>query len=225
MGALESIKSAIQAIGVDIKSLTNGKQDKLTFDATPTSSSSNPVTSAGIAAAIAAATAVQRGAGMPNGVVTPPALGSLYVDTNATCGAILWFATGTTSTSWSVLCGDTGWRNITALQTDVTVTSGRLHVRRINETVWLFWESFTFSGSYGARIKIPSGFTPDRKAIYLGQLNATRGSTATTLRVLADGANGLNPFDISSTALDVKDTTQHLTPDAWPTSAPGTPTS
>lgn len=55
-----------------------------------------------------------RGSGMPEGVVTASP-GTYYTDTALTNGAIRWVkASGTGTTGWKVVYGDTGWRNITA---------------------------------------------------------------------------------------------------------------
>lgn len=83
------------------------------------------------------------GTGFPNGVVSAP-VGSTYIDTAATNGAIEWKkATGTGNTGWVVSVGDTGWRNIASLiylpdyysvaNTDVSY----LRIRRFSNTVHL----------------------------------------------------------------------------------------
>lgn len=52
------------------------------------------------------------GTGFPEGVVTAP-VGTEYVDTAATNGAIKWIkASGTGNTGWKVLYGDTGFRSL-----------------------------------------------------------------------------------------------------------------
>lgn len=56
-----------------------------------------------------------RGVGFPQGVVSAP-VGSTYIDTNATNGAIEWKkATGSSTTGWVVSVGDTGWRDVLPL--------------------------------------------------------------------------------------------------------------
>lgn len=65
-----TVKFKVRRFGAtseDIKTALNAKQDKLTFDTTPTEGSTNPVTSEGIAAAIAG---VQ--AGVVDGDVSNP---------------------------------------------------------------------------------------------------------------------------------------------------------
>jgi len=46
------ISELTTAVSQDLEELDNSKQDKLTFDTTPTSGSTNPVTSGGVAKAI-----------------------------------------------------------------------------------------------------------------------------------------------------------------------------
>ena len=48
-----------------------------------------------------------RGTGSPVGVITPSSAGVQYVDLAATNGALLWISTGTTSSAWKVVDGDT----------------------------------------------------------------------------------------------------------------------
>src|SRR5690349_4343990 len=55
------------------------------------------------------------GTGSPENVVTAT-IGTEYIDTTATNGAIKWIkVTGSGNTGWKVLYGDTGWRDIRSL--------------------------------------------------------------------------------------------------------------
>lgn len=73
-----------------------------------------------------------HGTGMPNGKVTAP-VGTTYVDTAATNGALKWIKrTGTDNQGWEVLTGDTGWRTLTI---DSKLGNSYLKVRRKNDTV------------------------------------------------------------------------------------------
>ena len=73
-----------------------------------------------------------HGTGMPNGKVTAP-VGTTYVDTNATNGALKWIKrSGTGNQGWEVLTGDTGWRNLNIVS---KLGSSYLKVRRKNDTV------------------------------------------------------------------------------------------
>lgn len=73
-----------------------------------------------------------HGQGMPNGKVEAP-VGTTYVDTNATNGALKWIKrTGTNNQGWEVLTGDTGWRT---LNINSKLGSSYLKIRRKNDTV------------------------------------------------------------------------------------------
>ena len=80
-----------------------------------------------------------RGTGSPYGTVTPPAVGTYYTDTAGTMGAWRWIATGTTSASWVVQHGDTGWRDISSLLINEWVASttyGAPCLRRIGSIIY-----------------------------------------------------------------------------------------
>lgn len=73
-----------------------------------------------------------HGTGMPNGKVDAP-VGTTYVDTAATNGALKWIKrTGTNNQGWEVLTGDTGWRTLTIAS---KLGASYLKVRRKNDTV------------------------------------------------------------------------------------------
>lgn len=73
-----------------------------------------------------------HGTGMPNGNVAAP-VGTTYVDTVATNGALKWIKrTGTDNQGWEVLTGDTGWRTLTIYS---KLGNSYLKVRRKNDTV------------------------------------------------------------------------------------------
>lgn len=73
-----------------------------------------------------------HGTGMPNGKVVAP-VGTTYVDTNATNGALKWIKrTGDNNQGWEVLTGDTGWRT---LNIQSKLGNSFLKVRRKNDTV------------------------------------------------------------------------------------------
>jgi len=73
-----------------------------------------------------------HGTGMPNGKVEAP-VGTTYVDTNATNGALKWIKrSGTGNQGWEVLTGDTGWRTLNIRS---KLGSSFLKVRRKNDTV------------------------------------------------------------------------------------------
>lgn len=73
-----------------------------------------------------------HGIGMPNGKVEAP-VGTTYVDTNATNGALKWIKrTGTNNQGWEVLTGDTGWRTLNIYS---KLGASYLKIRRKNDTV------------------------------------------------------------------------------------------
>lgn len=73
-----------------------------------------------------------HGTGMPNGKVTAP-VGTTYVDTNATNGALKWIKrSGADNQGWEVLTGDTGWRTLNIVS---KLGASYLKVRRKNDTV------------------------------------------------------------------------------------------
>lgn len=73
-----------------------------------------------------------HGQGMPNGKVVAP-VGTTYVDTNATNGALKWIKrTGNHNQGWEVLTGDTGWRTLNIVS---KLGASYLKVRRKNDTV------------------------------------------------------------------------------------------
>ena len=73
-----------------------------------------------------------HGTGMPNGKFIAP-VGTTYVDTNATNGALKWIKrTGNNNQGWEVLTGDTGWRT---LNIQSKLGASYLKVRRKNDTV------------------------------------------------------------------------------------------
>ena len=73
-----------------------------------------------------------HGTGMPNGVVTAE-IGTTYVDTNNTNGALKWIkTTNGGNTGWRVFTGDTGWRTLPLVNKR---GNARLQVRRINDEI------------------------------------------------------------------------------------------
>lgn len=77
------------------------------------------------------------GTGQPNGVISAPP-GSTYTDTAVTCGAVKWIKMwGTGNTGWTVLYGDTGWRDIKTLLDPFWDRTSNLQLRRINRVVYL----------------------------------------------------------------------------------------
>lgn len=79
-----------------------------------------------------------HGTGMPNGKVTAP-VGTTYVDTAATNGALKWIKRSRTDNQgWEVLTGDTGWRTLNIVS---KLGNSYLKIRRKNDTI-----SYQFGG-------------------------------------------------------------------------------
>ena len=75
--------------------------------------------------------------GQPNGRIAAPP-GSTYTDTAVTCGAAKWVKMwGTGNTGWTVLYGDTGWRDIKTLLDPFWDSTSNIQLRRIGRTVYL----------------------------------------------------------------------------------------
>lgn len=73
-----------------------------------------------------------HGTGMPNGVVEAP-IGTTYVDTNKTNGALKWIkTTNGGNTGWKVFTGDTGWYTLPLRNKR---GNARLQIRRINDEI------------------------------------------------------------------------------------------
>ena len=79
-----------------------------------------------------------RGTGMPNGVVEAP-IGTTYIDTAKTNGALKWIKTTDGGTiGWKVAEGDTGW--VLGWQADKGDNKNRMYFRRKNDVVHVKFE-------------------------------------------------------------------------------------
>lgn len=114
------------------------------------------------------------GTGSPQGVVSAP-VGTEYVDTAATLGAVKWIkASGTGSTGWRVLYGDTGWRDVRADFLSLSKATGgvhRLRVRREGSRVWVaaYVTGDLPQGTWTATGLLPLGMRPDTTANAAGE--------------------------------------------------------
>lgn len=101
-----------------------------------------------------------RGSGFPEGVVTAP-IGSRYIDTAATNGAVEWIkASGSGNTGWEVVYGDTGWRDISTLQTNGW-TSTQMRVRRNGENIYFWFLALVATAATADTVlTLPDGFKP-----------------------------------------------------------------
>lgn len=115
-----------------------------------------------------------EGTGFPEGVVTAP-VGSRYIDTAATNGAIEWIkSSGTGNTGWKVVCGDTGNRAVMTWDSAGVITgtnyfgsgitvapgvAGGLYVQRRGDVVTLRLSAVHFTTASGGYLTgLPAGF-------------------------------------------------------------------
>lgn len=180
------------------------------------------------------------GTGFPEGVVTAP-VGSIYIDTAITNGASSWVKkSGTGSTGWQVLEGDTGWRDIRELlnvdwRMPATTVTRFLKIRRINNIVYIqgnvSWQVETPLSPGTTRLSlftIPSGFTVPQPYFVPG--TAWRNTTGVVGRV-GTGQGGPQEYDVvfsGYTGVGAWSTTDSLslqstyaTLAAWPSVLPG----
>lgn len=111
-----------------------------------------------------------KGTGSPEGAIAAP-VGSRYVDTAATNGAIEWIkATGAGNTGWKVMYGDTGWRNISASL--MNGWTGTVMLRRYNDGVEL--NLFNLAVGTGTQLlSIPLGFRAIKNSNFLLRASTT----------------------------------------------------
>lgn len=185
-----------------------------------------------------------HGTGMPNGKVTAP-VGTNYVDTAATNGALKWIKrTGTNNQGWEVLTGDTGWRTL-----DIVSKLGNsyLKVRRKNDTVmYQFgglqwgWFGIVRRGGPGYSIQpsdrernvfilglhqVPQGFRSEFSLI--GGIYNDKGTPYGTWYLGGPGDGNMIRFQFTDpvpTDRDIADirvsSIMYLTNDPWPTRLP-----
>ena len=165
---------------------------------------------------------VWRGSGPPEGNITAP-VGTEYVDTAATNGAVKWVkASGTGNTGWRVTFGDTGRRRIASGFR--SGWSGHFDIRRVGAVVSIGSRDLSYtavSGDERPIYDLPAGFRSQSEVTFAGR--ASDGAPA-LLRVLNYGTYALYassppPVGESNWRLMVA----YLTGDPWPTSLPGTP--
>jgi len=97
-----------------------------------------------------------HGQGFPNGKVSAP-VGTTYVDTNVTNGALKWIKRqGTDKQGWEVLTGDTGWRKLRAYS---VLGNSAIHVRRINNQITYKFDGLQW-GWFGILRRNGAGYVP-----------------------------------------------------------------
>ena len=170
---------------------------------------------------------IMSGTGSPEGVVTAP-VGSEWIDTAATTGAVKWIkATGSGNTGWVVERGDTGIRDLSAvaLSNSWAWASSIARMRRINNTVSIEWRlSPAAATASGPVYNIPSGFRPTSTA---------SGAAAWPIYSSTNVFNHAAAFDVeangdvyilnySTSPTTYRAVLTWMTADAWPSSLPGT---
>lgn len=167
------------------------------------------------------------GSGSPYGSVTPASAGIIYTDTAGTTGAWVWVSTGTTNTSWAVVHGDTGWRDVKSLFTLASIGMSALtsaKIRRINSEVHVLFTGITaadttkhdkpgpsiWSGFQGIDSSDNRMFavTSDSAQLPLGQIGMREGNNW--------------QFWFASTGSFRACVLNWVTAQAWPTTLPGT---
>lgn len=116
------------------------------------------------------------GTRQPNGVVSASP-GSNYTDTAVTCGAVKWIKMwGMSNTGWTVLYGDTGWRDVKSLLDPFWDSTSNLQLRRIGKTVYLRSSGLKVGDNpTGARSALKTLF-PDKNGMPLGFRNSGWGT-------------------------------------------------
>lgn len=185
-----------------------------------------------------------HGQGMPNGKVVAP-VGTTYVDTNATNGALKWIKrTGADNQGWEVLTGDTGWKTLEIVS---KLGNSYLKVRRINNTVtYQFgglqwgWFGIVRRGGPGYQMqpsdrerncyilsgnKVPQGFRSE--ASLIGGIYNDKGTPYGTWYLGGPGDGNMLRFQFTDpvpTDRDIGDirvsSIMYLTNDPWPTTLP-----
>ena len=177
---------------------------------------------------IAAVSSSISGTGFPEGVTTAP-VGTKYIDTNATNGAIEWIkATGSGNTGWKTSYADTGWRDVTGLLNPaggVIINGGTYNLRRINDTVWhkafSLSTSVNSSGMFALWDAIPGAFIVDA---YINGKACKSNGVAAEYKMIVVGAviyvsSAANGAWLASDAL--QGIFSGVTNQPWPTSLPG----
>lgn len=185
-----------------------------------------------------------HGTGMPNGKVSAP-VGTTYVDTVATNGALKWIKRrGTDNQGWEVLTGDTGWRTLNIRS---KLGSSYLKVRRKNDTVMyqfggLSWGWFGVIRRGGAGYEaqgsdrerncyilglsgVPQGFRSESSLI--GGIYNDKGVSYGTWYLGGYGDSNMLRFQFADpvpTDRDIGDirvsSISYLTSEPWPTTLP-----
>lgn len=177
------------------------------------------------------------GKGSPYNVITPRVKGETWTDIDQTLGARVWTATGTTTTSWVVTDGDTGWRDIRSLISSTVApldsSTDCFRIRRINNTVFFEGRLNPAGATIGANKSIaievlnpvPSGFIPGSYQSY----GIARNSTAIGMFGSISGYTNRLAIQFSAVILSgvwvstdgINVVASWSSPSTWPTTLPG----
>ena len=164
---------------------------------------------------------VMSGTGSPEGVVTAP-VGSMWTDEAATTGAIKWIkVSGTGNTGWVVEYGDTGIRDLTASDTPhVNTTVTYFQVRRQGTAVTLNYYQATSSSVNDVLMfdALPVGFRP---TLNITAIRNRGGVLSASDQIVWDIRSNGQVYYSSAGASTMQGEVTWQTPDAWPTSLPG----
>ena len=163
------------------------------------------------------------------GLWAPPGtpIANLGTYTDETVGRRI-FTWDTANNRWQMTYGDTGWREINALQTAAALTkfpNAVLSVRRVNSSVDVRWFSDTGTVAGAAGTAICSTLTGFRPGVIQGRgivgsaVNASSGLPSVH-GVYSDGA-ALNIATTADSANNVLASLSYTTNDSWPTALPG----
>lgn len=157
--------------------------------------------------------------GTPEGNVAAT-VGTRAIDQNATSGAVEWIkASGTGTTGWKVVYGDTGSRTVTSsLTAGAAVGSGgAVVIRRMGDTVHLMFNMIKSADATTTgrnALVIPSGFRPVSAVYSRSYQNVNAYAASSDVYFGSLFANAGTPADYI--------TFTYLTSEAWPTTLPGT---
>ena len=168
------------------------------------------------------------GTGSPEGVVTANP-STYYTDTAGTVGAWRWLKTsGTGNTGWTVVDGDTGWRNVTSDLISVTGVDGIYLKRRLDlVTVLIRFNANIAAAGAITTNPISTGFSPiaHPKAAAWRPLAPIGRATQTGWLTITSGNENAGPAILASTITATASSRAEATwatDAAWPTTLPGT---
>lgn len=165
------------------------------------------------------------GTGFPNGVISAP-VGSKYIDTAVTNGAVEWIkVSGTGNTGWVVSVGNTGWRNISSLLINgwgEFFSGGSLYVCRDAGAVYFKVDGIKSATMTNAQfLLMPGGFRPTGSNSRF-ELHTLGAQPSSMYRGYVDTSGNAVVSSASTSFGDLFGEFSFLTTTAWPSTLPGT---